>query len=273
MIKTKQRLSRFMLTLFTVLVMFCAVSCDKQKENEEDISSIQDAVTSIVNVAAKPGVGVGRVMNKAAEPNGIIICIDPGHGFIDGGAGEGILPDGILEKDINLSIANKLSEDLIQLGYTTILTHDGVNLPDAAIYDQIFNANERAAYANSITMDYFISIHVNSAQNSDAEGARIYYYDNSIKVNPIGGTVAELMGKAIEENMPEDLDPIIVDQSEDPKNSYAVCRDIKYPSSLVEIGFCTNENDAEKMIRDDWQERFAQSLANGINEYFTKYAK
>lgn len=272
MIKTKKRLSRFMLTALSVLLMCHAVSCDKQEDDEDNISAPQDSVT-VTSFLATPGVGVGRVVHEAEEPNGIIICIDPGHGFVDGGAGDGILPDGILEKDINLSIANKLSEDLTMLGYTTILTHDGVNLPDAAIYDQIFNANERAAYANSITMDYFISIHVNSAQSSDAEGSRIYYYDNSIKVNPIGGVIAELMGKAIEENMPEDLDPIVIDQSEDPYNSFALCRDVKYPSALVEVGFCTNENDAEKMVNESWQERFAQSLANGINEYFTKYAK
>ncbi len=258
-----------------VLLLLCqATSCgggdDKEEENK---NNTEQNATAVSVIPARPGVGLGRVMPEVAEPNGIIICIDPGHGFMDGGAGDGILPDGILEKDINLSIANKLSEDLTILGYTTLLTHDGVNLPQAAVYDQIFNANERAAYANSITMDYFISIHVNSSENTSAEGSRIYYYDNSIKVNKVSGTIAELMGKNIEENMPDDQDPMIVDQSLDPNNSFALCREVKYPSSLVEIGFCTNENDAEKMIRDDWQEQFAQSLANGINEYFTEYAE
>lgn len=257
-----------------VLLLLCqATSCGGGGEKEEENNPAEQSTTTVSIVPAKPGIGIGRVMPEAEEPNGIIICIDPGHGFVDGGTGDGILPDGLLEKDITMSIANKLSEDLIRLGYTTILTHDGVNPPQAAVYDQIFNANERAAYANSIAMDYFISIHVNSAQNPDAEGSRIYYYDNSIKVNPIGGTVAELMGKAIEENMPEDLDPEIVDQSLDPYNSFALCREVKYPSSLVEVGFCTNANDASKMIREDWQEQFAQSLADGIDEYFTEYAE
>lgn len=260
-----------MKTVLALLLLCQTVSCGVEEETEEKITEPSTPTVSIT--PAKPGIGIGRVMPVAEEPNGIVICIDPGHGFMDGGTGDGILADGLLEKDITMMIAQKLSEDLVQYGFTTILTHDGVNPPQAAVYDQIFNANERSAYANSITMDYFISIHVNSAANPSAEGSRIYYYDNSIKVNKIGGMVAELMGKAVEENMPEDLDPVIVDQSLDPYNSFAVCREIKYPSSLVEIGFCTNPTDAEKMVRDSWQEQFAQSLADGINEYFKEYAE
>lgn len=242
----------------------CGGEDKKNNKNEENIS--------IAIVPAMPGIGIGRIIPQAEEPNGLIVCIDPGHGFVDGGTGEGIFADGTLEKDITLSVAKKLSEDLSQYGFETILTHNGVDFPAAGGGNSIFNATERSQYANSITMDYFISIHVNSSENPDAEGIRIYYYDNSIKINPIGGEVAELMGKNIEKNMPDDLDPLIVDQSEDPNNSFELCRSVKYPSSLVEIGFCTNANDAAKMIRNDWQEQLAQSLADGINEYFEEYA-
>lgn len=273
MINTKKRVLRLRSAIAAILVLCFTASCNTDEDKTKDDDGTPDKVTTVSVVPATPGVGIGRVVNEPAESNGIVIGIDPGHGFMDGGAGEGILPDGILEKDINLSIANKLNEDLMQLGYTTILTHDGVNLPPEAMYDHIFNAVERSAYVNSLKMDYFISIHVNSAQNSEAEGSRIYYYDNSIKVNPIGGAVAELIGEAIEKNIPEDVDPVVVDQSEAPNSSFALCRDVKYPSALVEVGFCTNENDAAKMIDDEWQERFAQALADGIDEYFTNHAK
>lgn len=259
------------MTVALVPLLLCqATSCGGGDDKEEN--NIEKTVTTVTIVPAVPGTGLGRVVQKEADPNGYVICIDPGHGFVDGGAGDGILPDGLVEKDINLSIAQKLEEDLIRYGFETIMTHDGENLPVAAGSNSIFNATERAVYANSITMDYFISIHVNSSDNTAAEGSRIYFYDNSIKVNPIGGTVAQLIAKNIEENMPDDPDPAVVDQSEDPNTSFALCREVKYPSSLVEIGFCTNENDLKRMIDEDWQEQFAQSLADGINEYFTEYA-
>ena len=253
------------------LLLLCqTVSCGAEKETEE--KTTQPSTPTVSITPAVPGIGIGRIMPVAEEPNGIVICIDPGHGFMDGGTGDGILPNGILEKDITMAIALKLSEDLAMYGYTTMLTHDGENLPPAAVQDHIFNAYERADFANRTTMDYFISIHVNSAQNSEAEGSRIYYYDSSNKVKKIGGDIAELMAKAIEKNLPDDPDPGITDQSLDPYNAFILCNQVNAPSSLVEIGFCTNKNDAEKMIRDDWHEQFAQSLADGINEYFEEYA-
>ncbi len=254
------------MTVVLAGLLLCQITACGGGDNEKNNENEEDAPVEIV--PAMPGIGIGRVMPQIAEPNGLVVCIDPGHGFVDGGTGEGIFSDGTLEKDITLSIAKKLSEDLIAYGFETILTHNGVDFPPAGGSNSIYNATERSVYANSITMDYFISIHVNSSKNPDAEGIRIYYYDNWIKVNPIGGEVAELMGKKIETNMPDDLDPLIVDQSEDPNTSFVLCREVKYPSSLVEVGFCTNESDAAKMIRDDWQSQLAQSLADGINEYF-----
>ncbi len=271
MIRMKQGLPRLMKTVLALLLLCQTVSCGVEEEPKEKNTEASTPAVSIT--PAVPGIGIGRVMPVAEEPNGIVICIDAGHGFMDGGTGDGVLPDGLLEKDITMMIAQKLSEDLTMYGYTTMLTHDGETLPAAAVQDHIFNAYERADYANSITMDYFISIHVNSAENTEAEGSRIYYYDSSNKVKKIGGTVAELMGKAIEKNLPDDFDPVIVDQSTDPYNAFILCNQVNYPSSLVEIGFCTNPNDAEKMVSDHWQEQFAQSLADGINEYFKEYAE
>ena len=260
-----------MMMALVPLLLCQATSCGVDEKEVDTPEEQSKPAVSIV--PAKPGVGVGRVMPVAEEPNGIIIYVDPGHGFMDGGTGDGILPDGLLEKDITMAIAKKLCEDLTMFGYTAKLTHDGENLPPAAVSDHIFNAYERADYANSLTMDYFISIHVNSAQNPDAEGSRLYYYDSFNKTQKIGGTVAELMGKAIEKNLPDDPDPMIFDQSLDPYNAFILCNQVNAPSSLVEVGFCTNKNDAEKMVSDSWQEKFAQSLANGINEYFTEYAE
>ena len=262
-----------MMMALVPLLLCQATSCGVDDNTNENETPADPGDVAVSITPAKPGIGVGRVMPVAEEPNGIIICIDAGHGFMDGGTGDGVLPNGILEKDITMSIALKLSEDLARYGYTTFLTHDGENLPAAAVQDHIFNAYERAAFANSTTMDYFISIHVNSAQNTAAEGSRIYYYDSSNKVKKIGGDVAEFMAKAIEKNLPDDPDPGITDQSLDPYNAFILCNQVNAPSSLVEIGFCTNPTDASRMISDDWQEQFAQSLADGIDEYFTQYAE
>ena len=100
---------------------------------------------------AEPAVGVGRVMPAVVVKKNRTICIDPGHGFYDNGTGEAsYFPEGVYEKHVTLAIANFLNQDLIDRGFDTIMTHNGVDVPE---YDWdgnwIFNPNERIAFINA----------------------------------------------------------------------------------------------------------------------------
>lgn len=259
--------------VIALLCVFAALtSCGSQTEDSNTGNNNSDDSPIVYGI---PGIGVGKPEVEAAEvfdSNGFIICVDPGHGFMDGGTGENILPNGILEKDITLAMSKKLGAELTRLGYTVIMTHDGVNRPEDARYDDIFNATERTNFANSIEMDYFISLHVNAIEGKpDICGSHIYFMQSWAKINDSGELIAELIGESIEKALPDDPKPLVVDQNQQ-DTSFALVRDVKYPSSLVEIGFCTNESDAKNMVRDDWQETFACAVAAGINEYFTKYS-
>ena len=79
--------------------------------------------------SAEPSDGVGRLMPDPITPKSFTVCIDPGHGFLDGGCGDGYFENGILEKDITLSISKKLNEALGLLGFNIIMTHDGTTFP------------------------------------------------------------------------------------------------------------------------------------------------
>lgn len=60
------------------------------------------------------------------------ICIDPGHGFGDIGAGSEYIGD-LSEKDINLKFAKFLSDELASRGYDVFMTHDGETFPKTEI--------------------------------------------------------------------------------------------------------------------------------------------
>lgn len=260
------------------LILICAfTSCGggeaaKLSDNSTGVKANQTVVLGV------PGNGIGRIIPDLPKVSSTItIYIDPGHGFMDGGSGEIIdengnakrlLPNGLLEKDITLAIAKKVQEYLTDYGFTANLTHDGEIRPPAAQYDDIFNANERVAFANSKTMDYFISIHSDAVEDTSVCGSKIYYWDNSVKINKIGGLVAESIIEAIHENLPEDPITEAVDQGQNPSGSFAVVREIKYPSALIEAGFATNESDAKKLADSEWQSKFAKGIADGIYNYF-----
>ena len=221
---------------------------------------------------ASPSVGIGRHPQNGDDPTdeppedtGVVICIDPGHGFMDGGCGEGIeVLNGTLEKDINLAIAKKLEEDLTELGYTTIMTHTGDDIPSwDTNKNNIFSAAERVVYVNTLDIDYLVSIHVNSNEDTSVSGLWICYEQNARKKNDWSEKIATSISNAIGTNQ---LDVSKVMLKSD--YSLALTRETFAAASLIEIGFATNESDAAKMMDPQWQSELAQSIADGIDDYF-----
>jgi len=215
---------------------------------------------------ATPSVGVGRIMPEIHKPKAFTVMIDPGHGFEDGGTGEGILPDGILEKDINLAIASYLKDDLTEYGFQIIMTHDGKSFPKTVADDNNnkFRPEERVSYANSQDIDYYISIHVNSHTDSSASGARVYYQQTWIKKDQNSEMITRYVANSIDNAFIGDPDVVTHNDV-----SLAVTRETKAAATLVEIGFCTNPTDAANMIQPEWQEQIAQAMADGIYHYYS----
>lgn len=217
---------------------------------------------------AEPGSGVGRVMSVVHEDKTFTICIDPGHGFMDSGTGEGYFENGIVEKDINLQIAKKINENLISYGFDTVMMHDGITFPKSAVDDgnEKFNPGERVSYANSLDIDYYISIHVNSfEQDTSVSGIRIYYEQNSNKVDTYSESAALEIADALYNEMPDAPKPVLADQN---VVSYQVVRETKVAASLIEVGFCTNKTDAANMVDDEWQSRVAKAIADGLLNFY-----
>lgn len=259
----------------TLCVLMLLSGCSK-KNNEQPADVAE--TTPVSTETAVPADGIGRDVtvkkvddNRPKVKEEYTICIDPGHGFVDGGCGDGIWEDGTLEKDINLAVANKLKDDLTALGFSVVMTHDGTTFGKTYTDDgnQIFNPSERVAYANSLDIDYYISIHVNSYdKNPDTSGIRIYYENgnNWRKVNTNDEAIAQSIADSIETEMNPKPAPQIFDQK---TVSYQVVRETTVAASLIEIGFCTNPTDAANMVSDEWQTQLSQAIADGLYTYYT----
>ena len=93
-----------------------------------------------------------------------LIILDAGHGGQDPGA---VGPDGIMEKDITLSIVKKLKTILDEDGsYETILTRSG---------DTFVPLVERTNLANEKKADLFISVHCNASPDKSMKGFEVYF--------------------------------------------------------------------------------------------------
>ena len=193
------------------------------------------------------------------------IYIDPGHGGVDSGASYG----GVYEKNLALSVANKLKANLIQLGYQVLMTR-------TADYNVDFKT-ERSKMANQSNADIFISIHFNATglASSNATGIETYWYQydpeyqpkinaamhndptrlaeskilaNQVQASLIGGTGAVNRGVR--------------------RETFAVLRETAIPAILVELGFMENPSDLQKIKQDSYQTKLANALAQGIDNWY-----
>ena len=100
------------------------------------------------------------------------VVIDPGHGGTDPGA---VSKDGkTYEKNLTLDIAKRLSDKIKAdcPGVKVILTRDK---------DKTVALNDRAAIANKVGADLFISIHINSTAKSSPNGYSVHVLGKSSK--------------------------------------------------------------------------------------------
>lgn len=180
-----------------------------------------------------------------------IILLDPGHGGKDPGS---ISYSGKYEKYVNLTVANKLKENLESLGATVYLTRTK---------DIYINNTERGRMADKLGADILISIHHNSldSEKSYYYGFSSYYNTINNKDSKYGYDLAEsLYLNAIT------LNGVYQDGIYD--RNYQVLRETSTPAALIEIGFMSNPQEEMNVHNDSFQNLMVEKLSNGIIDYF-----
>lgn len=137
-----------------------------------EVTDVNKAEEEIVNgVASQPATMSVDEFSRHAT-GGMTICLDPGHGGSDPGA----TAFGAKESDLTLKIAQYCKEELSKYDVNVVMTRTtDTRLSEEAAMD----LKNRVEVAKKAGASYFISIHINSAQNSAAHGAEVYYPNTS----------------------------------------------------------------------------------------------
>lgn len=137
-----------------------------------EVTDVNKAEEEIVNgVASQPATMSVDEFSRHAT-GGMTICLDPGHGGNDSGA----TAFGAKESDLTLKIAQYCKEELSKYDVNVVLTRTtDTRLSEEAAMD----LKNRVEVAKKAGASYFISIHINSATNSAAKGAEVYYPNTS----------------------------------------------------------------------------------------------
>lgn len=223
----------------------------------------------------------------------IIVAIDAGHGGEDPGA---IGPSGLYEKDVVLSIAQKLRSRInAQPGMRAMLTRES---------DYFVPLKDRVGKARRVQADLFVSIHADAFMNPQARGASIFALSDKGATSAaarwmakrenasdmVGGvnikakdssvmhalldmsTTAQIkdslkLGQAVLSHLGKvgKLHKPTVEQA-----GFAVLKAPDIPSILVETGFISNPDEESKLRDDDYQSKLADALMSGIKRYFER---
>ena len=111
----------------------------------------------------------------------------------------------------------------------------------------------RVDIGNNNDADLFLSIHIDSFVNAEANGTSVYIYDDTY------------LGKCLHDELIDRLGR--KDRGVKFANFY-VLRHTKMPASLVELMFISNEEEEQLLREDDTVEQAARALFDGLNTYF-----
>lgn len=216
--------------------------------------TIEVMTKKIVSATPAPVVKKPSTTDKkpsVSRPSGTkLIVLDAGHGGTDPGASGTLAGSPVLEKTLTLQITNRVKNILENAGYTVSMTRTGDTLP--SLVDRPTQANEENAAV-------FVSIHINSAEISEANGTEVFYAESNN--GDEYGTTSQKLAKNI-------LDRMLYYMNSTNRGvktaEHAVTKRCNMPAALAEVGFISNPAEVYNMTTDEYQQKAAQGIAEGI---------
>ncbi|MDO5437104.1 MAG: N-acetylmuramoyl-L-alanine amidase, partial [bacterium] len=172
------------------------------------------------------------------------VVIDAGHGGNDVGATR----NNIYEKDITLKISKMVEKNLNKKNVKTYMVRDK---------DKTVSLAERCEFSNEKKPNLFVSIHVNSSTNDTSYGVETHWYKEDSK------QYAEYVHREMQKKIKswKTIDRGLF------KSQFYVINHTEAPAILCEIGFISNKNEREEIIKTKRQEEIAEAIADGIYNY------
>lgn len=178
------------------------------------------------------------------------VVIDAGHGGKDPGK-VGI--DGSLEKDINLQIALKLQKFLEAQDVDAVLTRDS----DMGLYDEtasnkkVQDMKNRVQIIEETQPTLTVSIHQNSYHEEYVHGAQVFYYAGSDKSKELAERIQQVMALELDKDNARKAKA---------NDSYYLLKKTSSPIVIVECGFLSNYEEAQKLSSELYQEKVAWAI-------------
>jgi len=175
----------------------------------------------------------------------ILICLDPGHRPGSGAVG----PTGLIERDVNLSVALELKRMLEAKGAFVVMTREG---------SEEIDLGARSRLSVAVDADILVSIHFNSVSDGvnpwKNNGSSTYYY------LPMSRHLARMIHEAVLKEL--DLPDLGIYYAD-----LALCRTTQMPAVLTEEAFMIVPQQEYLLAQPSYQKRCAKAIYKGLETF------
>jgi len=227
--------------------------------------------------------GLAWGIAAAAPADTRVIAVDPGHGGVDHGTRSSA---GTLEKDLSLSVSLLLARELRERGFRVVMTRE---------QDEFLELTRRTELANAAGAELFVSVHANFSPTRAARGPETYFlslaasddearrvalaendvFENAAAVDDGGDVVGQVLGDLIRTDhlrasselaarLQHAAAGLGVPGRGVKQAPFVVLMGANMPAALLEIGFLSNPQDAERLASRAYRLRLARALADAV---------
>ena len=172
--------------------------------------------------------------------------LQPAHGGSDPGK---ISTSGVMEKDVNLSIAMALKQLFENRGFTVVMTRTTDDL------------TKRTALMSKSNVAVSISIHQNSFEDNSSCGPQVFYYEASDAGKELASSVLGALNTSLCVAKPRSIKP---------NKEYFILKKSTSPTVIVECGFLSNPAETLLLTDKNYQDDLAHAIYIGVTDYLAQ---
>ncbi|WP_216212261.1 N-acetylmuramoyl-L-alanine amidase [Amycolatopsis aidingensis] len=190
-----------------------------------------------------------QVRRAGPRLSGKRIVLDPGHG----GADTGVNVHGLREADLVWDLARRLEGRMKATGMEALLSRGPAHSPAEA---------DRAAFANEVGADLFLSLHCDQNSAPEAQGVASFHYGNGYGST---STVGELLAGFIQRELAARTG---LKDCRTHRKTWEILLKTRCPAVRIEIGYLTNAEDRRRLADPAFRDIVAEGILVAVKRLY-----